>query len=379
MTNSVPVSAGWRSSAWPSSLSASVAAATGRARAADPRSRHLLRPPPRRRCRLPSRGLSASCDALPFGRSLCRVRARAGDLPGEIDAAIRTLQNEQPELFDSDNAVLAIGAYYLGLIRDPRPRGPLRALRRGGAGRHQHQRLQRSVRRPDREERDGGSVTSPTAPPAIRPRSRLDRGPLAPPPEGCSLPSSREIACSREEDGRFFGQVESAVNQVMAAAARAVRLRRCRHRQRSADPGPRRVPPGRDRRSDAQGFCSQADGAGGDRHQERERLLRAVRHPVQPTSTSAWGRGSTGRPATRRPSSRVVDEDPIEPGSRLLVHRLQDAARCRSARGRARRARRSGRSATRAIAERLVAVPGPEEAVDLVVPSLERAAVRRTG
>ena len=34
------------------------------------------------------------------------------------------------------------------------------------------------------------------------------------PPAGCPLPSSREIACGREPQGRYYGDVEAAIAQI---------------------------------------------------------------------------------------------------------------------------------------------------------------------
>ena len=37
---------------------------------------------------------------------------------------------------------------------------------------------------------------------------------LPPPVAGCPLPSSREVACGREPEGRYFGDVEAAIEQI---------------------------------------------------------------------------------------------------------------------------------------------------------------------
>ena len=43
----------------------------------------------------------------------------------------------------------------------------------------------------------------------------LSRGAPAPSPSGCSLPPSKEIACGREPEGRFFGDVEGGIDELL--------------------------------------------------------------------------------------------------------------------------------------------------------------------
>ena len=48
----------------------------------------------------------------------------------------------------------------------------------------------------------------------VRRPCRSRTGGLPPAPAGCPLPSSREIACGREPQGRYIGDVEAAVAQI---------------------------------------------------------------------------------------------------------------------------------------------------------------------
>jgi hypothetical protein len=162
----------------------------------------------------PEPGLSASCAALPFGDPFAGCTFEQATFQEEVDTAIRTLQAEQPELFDADNVVQAIGAYYLGLIRILDREG-LCAHYDGeelGVTNTSEYNDQYDVLTAKNQMRIGDVTYRSTCYPSAVP---VQEGALPPPPEGCSLPSSREVACSREVDGRFFGQVESAVQQVM--------------------------------------------------------------------------------------------------------------------------------------------------------------------
>src|SRR5512134_945339 len=60
--------------------------------------------------------LSQSCAKLPPGAAGGRCNIEPSEYQGAVDRAIRTLQGEQPAIFDGDQ-VLSIGAYYVGLIK----------------------------------------------------------------------------------------------------------------------------------------------------------------------------------------------------------------------------------------------------------------------
>ena len=64
----------------------------------------------------PDSVLSLSCAKLPVGALTPSCRADTSDFQADVDEAIRTLQREQPQIFNGDE-VLSTGAYYVGLIR----------------------------------------------------------------------------------------------------------------------------------------------------------------------------------------------------------------------------------------------------------------------
>jgi hypothetical protein len=60
--------------------------------------------------------LSQTCAKLPPGNPNAACRTEASDYMTIVDRAIRTLQGEQPQLFEGDQ-VLSTGQYYVGLIK----------------------------------------------------------------------------------------------------------------------------------------------------------------------------------------------------------------------------------------------------------------------
>jgi hypothetical protein len=162
----------------------------------------------------PEPELSASCRALPLGNPSVPCRQEVATFQSEVDNAIRRLQAEQPEIFGDGNNVLAVGAYYVGLIRILDEEG-LCAYYDGeelGVTNTGDYNDQYDILTARNQWRIGETTYRVTCYPSAVP---LDKGPLPPSPEGCNLPPSREVACSRQESGQFFGQVEGAVNQVM--------------------------------------------------------------------------------------------------------------------------------------------------------------------
>lgn len=158
--------------------------------------------------------LSASCRALPLGDARAGCNKEQATFQQQMDDAIRTLQAEQPGLFDNNLVVQATGAYYLGLI-EILDREGLCAFYDGeelGVTNTAEYNDQYDVLTAKNRMRIGETTYRSTCYPSAVP---LDLG--VPPPSGgnCSLPGSREIACSKQESGLFFGPVESAVNQVM--------------------------------------------------------------------------------------------------------------------------------------------------------------------
>ena len=60
--------------------------------------------------------VSASCAKLPPGDPNPRCNPDVSEYQVIVDRAIRTLQGEQPAIFEGDQ-VLSVGAYYVGLIK----------------------------------------------------------------------------------------------------------------------------------------------------------------------------------------------------------------------------------------------------------------------
>jgi hypothetical protein len=60
--------------------------------------------------------LSVSCNKLPPGTPSAACRTEPSDYQTIVDRSIRTLQAEQPAIFEGDQ-VLSVGQYYVGLIK----------------------------------------------------------------------------------------------------------------------------------------------------------------------------------------------------------------------------------------------------------------------
>lgn len=157
--------------------------------------------------------LSLSCTRLPAGNINAPCRLDRATFQSEVDDAIRTLQVEQAPIFN-DNQVLSIGQYYVGLIK---------ILDRKGLCAHfDGEELavtntadysdQYHVLTSSRLVRFGPQSYRATCYPAVVP---VSDGPLPPAPAGCSLPSSREVACSRDDSGAVFrDDVLAAIDKV---------------------------------------------------------------------------------------------------------------------------------------------------------------------
>jgi hypothetical protein len=119
-----------------------------------------------------------------------------------VDHAIRTLQVEQAPIFN-DNTVLSVGQYYVGLIKI--------LDRKGLCAQFDGEELavtntsdysdQYHVMASNQMVRIGPQNYRATCSPAVLP---IAQGALPPPPAGCSLPSSREVACSKDDSGAVF-------------------------------------------------------------------------------------------------------------------------------------------------------------------------------
>jgi hypothetical protein len=156
--------------------------------------------------------LSVACTRLSAGNPAAACRTESATFQAEVDDAIRTLQAEQPSLF-SDNEVLSVGQYYVGLIKILDRKG-LCAYFDGEelavTNTHDYS-DQYHVLTSSRLVRFGPGSYRMTCYPAVLP---VNQGALPPPPAGCSLPSSREVACSRDGDGAYLDDVLAAIAQV---------------------------------------------------------------------------------------------------------------------------------------------------------------------
>jgi len=162
----------------------------------------------------PEPGLSVSCSKLPLGDPAAPCAQEQATFQEEVDNAIFTLINERPDLFDDQNVTQSTGAYYVGLIKI--------LDRQGLCGYYDGEELavtdspsfndQYDILTAKNQVRTGPRTYRTTCSPSAVPPGEA---PLAPSPPGCSLPPSREVACSREAEGKFFFQVEAAVRQIM--------------------------------------------------------------------------------------------------------------------------------------------------------------------
>ena len=156
--------------------------------------------------------LSASCTQLPAGSANAKCRYESATFQTELDDAIRTLQREQPQIFDGDE-VKSVGSYYVGLIKILDHKGlcaqfdgeELAVTNTSGYSDQYHVMTSRQIAR------FGPGSYRVTCYPAAVP---ISPGALPPSPAGCSLPSSREVACSREAGGAYFDDVSAAIAQV---------------------------------------------------------------------------------------------------------------------------------------------------------------------
>ena len=157
--------------------------------------------------------LSASCAKLPVGNVTAACKTDAPDFQADVDEAIRTLQGEQPQIFDGDQ-VLSTGAFYVGLIKILDRKG-LCAATEGeelGVAKNASYNEQYDVLSAKNGARFGPvsyrATCSPSAVPIPArgcPRQQA----------GCPLPPSREVACGREPEGQYYGDVEAAISQIL--------------------------------------------------------------------------------------------------------------------------------------------------------------------
>ena len=155
--------------------------------------------------------LSSSCARLPAGTaSPTSCRTEAPTFLADVEEAIDTLRGEQPGLFEG-NQVLNVGAYYVGLIKILDRKG-LCADFDGEELGVTNTRDYSDVFDVQTSKNEVRRFYVGTCYPALVP---ISRGTPAPSPAGCSLPPSKEIACGREADGRFHGDVEGGISQLL--------------------------------------------------------------------------------------------------------------------------------------------------------------------
>ena len=130
-----------------------------------------------------------------------------------MDEAIRTLQREQPQIFQADQ-VLSPGAFYVGLIKILDRKG-LCAATEGeelGVARNASYNEQYDVLSAKSGARFAPvsyrGTCSPSAVPIPVPG-------LPPQQAGCPLPPSREVACGREPEGQYYLEVEAGISQLL--------------------------------------------------------------------------------------------------------------------------------------------------------------------
>jgi hypothetical protein len=157
--------------------------------------------------------LSASCAKLPVGAATPACKSDAADYQNDVDEAIRTLQGEQPQIFQGDQ-VLSVGAYYVGLIKILDRKG-LCAATEGeelGVARSGSFNEQYDVLSAQNRARFGPVSYRVTCSPSAVP---LPTRGLPPQQAGCALAPSIEVACGKEPEGRYYGDVEAAITQIL--------------------------------------------------------------------------------------------------------------------------------------------------------------------
>jgi hypothetical protein len=156
--------------------------------------------------------LSASCAKLPVGNVAASCKTDTPDFQADVDEAIRTLQREQPQIFQADQ-VLSAGAFYVGLIKILDRKG-LCAATEGeelGVARTSSYNEQYDVLSAKGGARFGPVSYRTTCSPSVVPIPTW----LPPQQAGCPLPPSREIACGREPASKYYSEVEAAISQIL--------------------------------------------------------------------------------------------------------------------------------------------------------------------
>lgn len=138
----------------------------------------------------------------------------------QVEAAIDKLVREEPDIFDLNDArgaggyyIKSVGRFYIGVIQNLEAGGLCAAF--------DGEELQVKSNNDFNDQYDlelatghmrrGPSTYRSTCYPAAFPKAYNQPGQTP----GCSLPGSREIACSREEVSRYLAAVETAIDTVI--------------------------------------------------------------------------------------------------------------------------------------------------------------------
>jgi len=157
--------------------------------------------------------VSMACTKLPVGSTKALCNIETPDFQTQVDGAIRALQGAQPHMFDGDR-VLKPGAFYVELIKALDRQG-LCAATDGeelGVANSASYNEQYDVLTANNLARFGPTSYRLTCSPSAVP---LPAPGLPPQQAGCPLAPSREIACGREPEGQFYGDVEAAITQIL--------------------------------------------------------------------------------------------------------------------------------------------------------------------
>jgi len=177
---------------------------------AQPTAPPVATPPP---APTPDPPVSATCTKLPPGSTTASCSTQSPDFQSQVDEAIRTLQGQQPHMFEGDR-VLKPGAFYVELIKLLDRQG-LCATTDGeelGVANSASYNEQYDVLTATNLARFGPTSYRLTCSPSAIP---LPVPGLPPQQAGCALAPSREIACGREPEGQFYGDVEAAISQLL--------------------------------------------------------------------------------------------------------------------------------------------------------------------
>jgi hypothetical protein len=158
--------------------------------------------------------VSKSCQRIGYGTAALKCPMEIAGFQKDVDDAIRTLQSERPDIFNG-NYIDKAGAYYVGLIKILDRQG----LCAGYDGEELAVKVDNTYNEQyDIETASGLARFGPvsyraTCYPASFP---IQPGPPIPVPAGCTLPSSRAVACGRESAGKYYTDVVAGINQVIS-------------------------------------------------------------------------------------------------------------------------------------------------------------------